>query len=331
MKRLLIVIVVLALGWSAYWFIGATRAKSEFASWFAARQAEGWLAETSDITVSGFPNRFDTTFSDIALADPDTGVAWTAPFFQLFTLSYRPNHLIAIWPHQQSIAFPDQSIVLNSDDMKASLVVAGKPSLPLERSNFSAEALALVSDAGWSLSAETLRLAMHKDPQDDARYRLALSATGFAPPAEIAARTETTLPRTLKTVEADLSAQFARPWDISALETARPQPTAIDLHKAQLTWGRLDLSAAGQVDIDASGYPQGEITLRATNWRDIIVLARQGEELPSTMIDAIEQGLEFLSAMAGNPKTLDIPLNFRNGMTRIGPVPLGRAPRLILR
>ncbi|WP_243613983.1 DUF2125 domain-containing protein [Shimia aestuarii] len=331
MKRLLIVIIVLTLGWSAYWFVGATRAKSGFEDWLAARQAEGWLAETSDIAVRGFPNRFDATFSDVALADPGTGVAWEAPFFQLFALSYRPNHLIAIWPHEQVLAFPDQRVTVKSEDMKASLIVAGAPSLPLERSNLAVDALALVSEAGWSLSAETLRLAMHKDPESEATYRMALSATGFAPPAEIAARSGAALPRTLKTVEADLSATFARPWDITALEDSRPQPTALDLHMAQLTWGRLDLHAAGQVDIDPSGYPQGEITLRATNWREIIALARQGEELPAALIDGIEQGLQLLSAMAGNPKTLDIPLNFRGGLTRIGPVPIGPAPRLILR
>ena len=35
--------------------------------------------------------------------------------------------------------------------------------------------------------------------------------------------------------------------------------------------------------------------------------------------------------MAGNPKTLDIPLNFKGGKVRLGPVPLGDAPRLRLR
>ena len=331
MKRLLIVILVLTFGWSAYWYIGATKAKSGFEGWFAARQGDGWLAETSDITVSGFPNRFDTTFSDVALADPGTGVAWEAPFFQLFALSYRPNHLIAIWPHEQTLAFPDQRVTVRSDDMKASLVLAGTEALPLERSNFAADILSLSSNAGWSLSADTLRLAMHKDPAQEARYRMALSATGFAPPAAISAGIDTNLPRTFKTVEADLSATFARPWDITALEDSRPQPTAIDLHKAQLTWGQLDLNAAGRVTIDASGYPQGEITLRATNWREIVALARNSGEIPETLLDAVEQGLDLLASMAGNPKTLDIPLNFRGGLTRIGPVPISAAPRIYLR
>jgi hypothetical protein len=331
MKRLLILILVLSLGWSAYWFLGATRAKSGFQDWFAARQAEGWLAETSQITVNGYPNRFDATFANVALADPETGIAWEAPFFQLFALSYRPNHLIAIWPEEQVLAFPDQRVIVRSDDMKASLVLTGAASLPLERTNFAADALAFASEAGWSLSADTLRLAMHKDPQGDAQYRLALSATGFAPPADIAARAQTSLPRTLKTVEADLTARFDRPWDISALEDMRPQPREIALHKAQLTWGQLDLHAAGRVEISASGYPDGEITLRATNWREIITLARQSGEIPETLLDGIEQGLELLATMAGNPKALDIPLNFRGGQTRIGPVPLGPAPRIILR
>ena len=68
MKRLLVVILVAAGLWAGYWWIGASGVKSGFAAWLDARRAEGWVADSAAITVQGFPNRFDTTFTDIRLA-----------------------------------------------------------------------------------------------------------------------------------------------------------------------------------------------------------------------------------------------------------------------
>ncbi|WP_164727028.1 DUF2125 domain-containing protein [Shimia sediminis] len=330
MKRLVIVVLIAALGWSAYWFIGATGVKTGFVAWFDQRQTEGWQAEASDVSVSGYPNRFDTTFTNIALADPDTGVAWTAPFFQLFALSYRPNHVIAIWPENQQLAFPDQKLSISSTDTKASLVLGAATSLPLERSNFATQDLTITSTADWQLSADSLQLALHR--QDDPNtYRFALTTTGFAPPVSYRLPSGQAMPRTLQTVEADIFAGFDRPFDRASLEDARPQPTWVEVKLAEIAWGDLRLQASGRVTVDNTGYPTGEITLRATNWRDIIEIARQSDQIGQGVLDAVEQGLELLSGLSGNPKTLDIPLNFKNGTTRLGPVAIAPAPRLTLR
>lgn len=331
MKRLLVVIVVAAIGWSGYWFIGSAGVKAGFSAWFSARQAEGWQADVSDISVVGYPNRFDTTFTDLALADPDTGVAWQAPFLQLFALSYKPNHVIAVWPNAQTFAFPDQTVQVTSDDMKASLVLGADTSLPLERANISIDALAVKSSADWQLESKTLRLALHKQPEQENTYRFAISAQGFTPPVAYDLPSGQSLPKALRAVEADLTAGFNTPWDRHALEDARPQLTWIDIKMAQIAWGNLELNAAGKVTVDSEGYPIGEITLRATNWREIIAVARTSDQVSSGILDAIEQGLELLSGISGNPKTLDIPLSFSRGKTRIGPVPIASAPRLILR
>lgn len=331
MKRLFIVILVAALGWSAYWFIGAAAAKSGLGTWFAARQSEGWQAEVSDISVRGFPNRFDTTFTQLALADPDTGVAWQAPFFQLFTLSYRPNHVIAVWPHEQTIAFPDQTVDVTSQDMKASLVLGADTSLPLERANLAIKAIDVQSSAKWRLAAKTLNLALHKQPERENTYRFALTATALAPPIAYNLPSEHALPETLKTVQGDLLAGFDAPWDRHALEDARPQPTWIEVKSVQIEWGELALEAAGKVAIDNAGYPTGNITIRATNWREILSVVRASGQVSASLLDAVEKGLELLAGLSGNPGTLDIPLGFGGGAIKIGPIPIAPAPRLIIR
>lgn len=331
MKRLLTVIVVAALGWSAYWFIGSTGVKTGFSAWFEQRRTEGWLAEFTDISVSGFPNRFDATLTDVALADPDTGVAWEAPFLQVFALSYKPNHVIAIWPNKQTLAYPDQRIGLSSKDMKASLVTGASASLPLERLNLAVEDLQMASDADWQLSAQSLNLALLNQPDKENTYRLAMKSVGLAPPVAFKLGGKPDLPNTLRTVEADVQVTFTAPLDRHVIETARPQPVWIDLSRVQIAWGDLELEAAGKVDVDAKGNPNGDITIRATNWREIVQLARASGQVSDGLLDGIEQGLELLAGLSGNPKTLDIPLSLGGGVVRIGPVPIVEAPRLILR
>ena len=80
--------------WGGYWFIGSAGFEKGLAAWFDERRSAGWVADYSDIKTRGFPNRFDTTISDLELADTRAGLAWSAPFFQIFTLSYRPNHIV---------------------------------------------------------------------------------------------------------------------------------------------------------------------------------------------------------------------------------------------
>ncbi|MEL6647716.1 MAG: DUF2125 domain-containing protein, partial [Pseudomonadota bacterium] len=77
--------------------------------------------------------------------------------------------------------------------------------------------------------------------------------------------------------------------------------------------------------------PEGEIVVKARNWRDILQMAVSSGTLNQSFADTLESGLSLISQMAGNPETLDIPLNFSGGRVRIGPVPLGPAPVLQLR
>ena len=128
-----------------------------------------------------------------------------------------------------------------------------------------------------------------------------------------------------------MTVAFDKPWDLSAIEDARPQPRRIELKLAEARWGRLELQAAGEVTVDAAGIPTGEITVKARNWRDILRLAVDSGALPQGFAGTLEDGLALVSQMAGNPKTLDIPLGLRDGRVLLGPVPLGPAPVLRLR
>lgn len=334
MRLLLGIILTAAALWSGYWYLGSAGVTTAFESWFKARRAEGWVAEYGDIATRGFPNRFDTTFTDISLADTGTGLAWEAPFFQILALSYKPNHVIAVWPDRQLVATPLEKYSISSEEMRASLVTGADISLPLDRATLTAESLA-VAPAGTDQPTRiaALTLAVERATASPSTYRLGFRADGLEPslPWRVRIDPAGSLPDRLDALSADLTVEFDKPWDRSAIEDARPQPVKIKVRLAEARWGRLELQTAGELEVDDNGTPTGELVIKARNWRDILDLAVASGSLPQGFAETLKDGLALISQMAGNPKTLDIPLNFRSGRVMLGPVPLGPAPVLKLR
>ncbi|PSL17690.1 DUF2125 domain-containing protein [Shimia abyssi] len=331
MKRLAFLIIFAAFVWSGFWAVGFWGLNVGLDAWFKQRRAEGWVAEFDERSILGYPSRFDITFENLSLADPDTSVAWEAPFFQILALSYRPNHVIAVWPNNQTLATPTEKLTLRTKDMRASLVLLSDTNLSLDRTNLSIQNLALNSTAGWQLTAQNLDLALHSVPDTAATYRVGLNTKELAPNVAFRMPADVNLPRTFSALNARLTAKFDRPLDRTTIEESRPQPTALDLELAEITWGELHLNAAGQVTLDKLGYPTGAITIRAVNWREILNIARASGQFSSDVLNTVESALDLISKLSGNSNELDLPLTFENNTTRLGPVPIAPAPRIRLR
>jgi len=332
MRTILAIILLLSFLWGGYWYVGANRLETELAGWFDARRTEGWQADYAKITTRGFPNRFDTTINGIALADPETGWAWTASFFQILSLSYNPGHVIAIWPHAHTLATPNQSITIASDDMRGSVVFSSVKNLELDRSQFVVTEPRLSSTGGWTLEATELRFATRTNEDYPFAHHIGLEAVNLDPGGWFDTLVSGyDLPQTLQEFRLDATASFSKPWDRSAIEVARPQPRHVDLTIARAAWGDLLIQAAGAVDIDSEGTPTGEMTLQVRNWRTMVDMLVTAEALPQELRSTVEGALEALAGLSGNPDYIDVTLSFRAGLMMVGLVPVGTAPKLVLR
>ena len=335
MRWLLTLALAAAVLWSAYWYVASTGVRSGFEAWLEDRRAEGWVAEATDVSVAGFPNRIDTGFTSLTLADPETGLAWEAPYFQILALSYRPNHVIAVWPSEQRLATPFDKYDVTSEDMRASLVLEPSTDLALSRLTFTARGLGIALQAtGERNTLSDLTLAAERVAADDApSYRLGLKGDGVAPSLPWRAKLDPggSLPDSLDALNADITVTFDAPWDRLAIERARPQPRRIKVRLAEARWGQLELQLAGELTVNAAGLPEGQLTVKARNWREILQLGVKAGALPEGLAASLEDGLGLLAQLAGNPKTLDVPLDFARGRVFLGPIPLGPAPVLRLR
>ena len=332
MKRLLFVIIAAAALYGGYWFVGSSGATAGFERWFEDRRAEGWLAEYESINTKGFPSRFDTTISGLSLADPDTGVAYSAPFLQFFALSYKPEHIIAVWPNDQLFSSPFGKAAITSKDMRASLIVKKSASLALEKANYVAENVVALIDDGSKYSASKALLAVERMAAAQNSYHFGFDAKDVTLPQPAGLRLEAgILPETLSYARSDVTATFTAPWDLSALQSARPQPTRIDVKLIEAKWGELELRLAGGFDVDSAGRANGQITIKAQNWKDILAISAATGAIPAQLVRPIEQGLSLLSGLSGNRNTLDLPLTLDRGQMKLGPIPLGPAPIFRLR
>ncbi|MBY6049855.1 DUF2125 domain-containing protein [Vannielia litorea] len=335
LRRMIVVVLVAALAWGGYWALGAWGLEKAVTLWLEDRRADGWQAEAERVVVRGFPNRFDLELDEVRLADPRTGWAWSAPFFQSLALSYKPYHVIAVWPDRQSLQTPYERLEIRSDRLRGSLMLT-PTSLALKRSSFELDGIELVSDAGWTSRLTKGRLATRTLPEDfpdPALHQISFSAEAWQVPSKLLAELNSAdlVPDTLDSVTADVTIRFSAPWDRRAIEQARPQPRHVEIKLAEAKWGRMELKLAGSFEVNEAGVPEGSVLVKATNWREILAVGIASGVVPADFETPITAALEIASQLAGSPKTLDIPLNFKNGQTRIGPAPISPAPVILLR
>jgi hypothetical protein len=333
MRTLTAVVIIAALAWGVYWYVGASAVENGLRNWIEQRRTEGWLAEYTTLNTRGFPHRFDTTITDLELADPRSAMAWSMPSLRVISLSYRPNHIIAIWPKEQIFASPWQKITMTSDDMRASLVFEPGTALTLQRSSFVLGNVSLSSSLGWTASLESGEFHTRQTVGVENAHDIYFEARNLRPSDGILAALDPAraLPDVFTSLKIDGTVAFDAPWDRTAIERRRPQPTALKLRLAQASWGALELKATGDLEVRADGTPEGQIMIKAVNWREMLQIGVSTGLVPENLSMGLERALEVLAGMSGSPKTLDAPLAFRNGRVFLGPIPLGPAPRLQLR
>lgn len=332
MRKLLGLLILAVALWSGWWVVAQQGIARGLEGWLSARADEGWQAE-AEVRTSGFPLSLNTRLTGLALADPDTGLAWEAPAFAFSAPAYAPTRVTAVWPEVQTIASPFERIEIRSETMRGFLGLAPGTNLALDDSDIILENIDLRSTAGWTARLASGGLVTRRLDEDPLAHDVSFSARGLAPAEPFLRVIDPTrlLPEEITELSLEARIAFDAPWDRRAIEERRPQVTALALEGAKARWGDMALEAAGSVTVDAAGTPEGRITIRATNWREMVAVARASGQLPDGVADTLERGLELLAGLSGSPRTIDAPLGFQNGYVSLGPIPLGRAPALIIR
>jgi hypothetical protein len=293
MRTLLGIVTVLALIWSAWWAVGRVAVGRAVEAGLAAAGAAGIEAGAEATRIAGYPNRFDVTFERPRLADPAAGLVWEGPFLQIFSLSYRPWHVILALPPEQTLTLPGAQVGLASERLQASLRLRPAADLPLDQAILAGEALRLALPGGAEVATGPARAALAADPSRAAGYRAGLTVEGIALPGPAGP-----LPARAERLHVDAGLTFDAPLDRHAGQT-RPRLVRVELREGTLAWGPLRLTARGTLAPDAAGRAEGRIELRVTGWREGLGAAAALGLLDPGLAPVLERMGEALAAAGG--------------------------------
>lgn len=326
MRRLIVIVLAFAVLYGGYWVVASQTVERTVRAEVARLEAAG-LADVGGVSLAGFPSRFDLTFDAPSVLDRSGLFGWRAPFVQLFALSYRPNHVIAVWPNEQEVLLGGLPLRVTSTDMRASARVGGTDAL-LERVVYVARDLTLAPPDRSGLAMAEARAATRRLDAAGLQHELGLALLEVVPDPALksAFDPEAALPDRLDWLRFDADLTFDRPLD-RHLATA-PRPTGAVLREVSLRWGGLSLDGRGEVALGAGGVLEGRIDLTARDWRHLVRFASLAGWVRPEIAPTFEAALEQIDLADGDPDALRVPLQWKNGRTSLGPIPLGPAPRL---
>lgn len=319
-KRIIIlgvVVVLVVLAWSGAWLFLAGQVRQQVEALALADGETAPQLTCGDLSVGGYPFRFDLDCTDAVLVAAD--VMAEMPELRASVMVYRPNHILA-WakgPLELSDAFTGQRSALEWTGMEASLRIED---WRVARFSLIADALTWTDRLFEHQIAKADHVEFHlldiPEAHDADRHLAALanyaSARGVEAPG-----------LGLTGGEAELEAEIsALPDDIRTLG-AEPLLPAWQRNGGVLTLTRLhatdataDLEATGHIALDEQGFPNGTIEITSSG-----VAERIGPLIE-------EPWRTLVLGVPGEDGRHKNQINLRGGTLSSGLVPIATVPSL---
>lgn len=329
MKRLTYIVVILALIYSGYWFVGARAVESGATDQLTQMSANGWDVGYESLETRGFPSRFDTTVKDFSVGSPDGAWRYAAPQVQALALSYDPTNIILAFPQVQTVKIADQTIEVLSERFRASVDFAANTSLALMSATAELDLIALQVTPETRVTADGLLAAIRQNTAFQYSYDTYFTLPNIALPREILAQIDPSgqLPHLIQDVTLDATVRLDRPLDRHTLTRWQSDPgklRGLDVRSLLVQWGDFTVSGDGSLTVDTTGLPEGKITLRLNDWQAILDTAIATGAVPAQFQFIAQSMGQTLSQGQTN---LDLPIIVQNGNLSVGQFPLGPAPR----
>lgn len=319
-KALTVLAVLATLAWGGYWFAGARaldRALTEILSTQTRFGMDGHQ-------ILGFPNRFDVTLDQPRLAFE--GGDWSADFVQVFALSYRLNHWLAVVSPEQRLRLAGESLSINATDLRLSVELEAGLDLPLDRVALVGEGLS-IRHADATHRLDRLRIASRRIAPEV--QELALVVEDLQPDPALMDRIDPLghLPRHLRVLRLDAEAQTDRPLDRHSLTGQPPGRVQLTLTGARLAWVDSDIALTGRLTPDARGLMSGAVELRIDGWPALLARARATGMLEPGQTGPLDALLSALPTDHGGD-SIEVPLSVVSGDVWLGPILLLTLPPL---
>jgi hypothetical protein len=353
----LILVLVLAAGWSGFWFYAAARAMTTLDAWRAREAQAGRSYACGQQAVGGFPFRFEVACDAprMELSSNNPPISAQASRVHIAGQVYDPTLLIAEIDGPVTIAITGQPPVHASWTL-AQMSLRGVPTAP--------QRLSLVlHDAAFEQRIGTAVAPLLRASRLELHARMASGTVNDRPVIEFAVTM-------VGATAPNLHPLMNEPLDLLAtavlrgLDNLRPLPLQARLRQLQAAGGRLEITqsrirqgeviavAAGALGLTPQGRPDGELRLTAAGLDRVLsklgidkIMPSQGAGRLEPAFGALDRlipglgraarnnaglGLAAGLALIGEPAELDgqkalaLPLRFVDGAVFLGPLQVGQ-------
>ncbi len=357
---LIVVLLALAGGWSAFWFYAAHQAEQRIADWRAREAKAGRVYTCGRQTLAGFPFRVEVDCAPAAVRFKSGGVPVTVETKRSIVVAqiYSPDLLIAEVTGPLTVAEAGKAPELVANWKEAYASVGGNPLAPQRVAIVLDNPTLARADGG---AQETLLKADHMEIHG----RIVGGSVWHKPVVELAlSMKQAALPVVHAAAAAPVDGEIVA--TLNGLDDFTPKPWperfreiqknggSIEITRSRLTQGQTLAVGAGTLSLTPDGYLQGKLTVTAAGLEHFLnaigagMTVQKSPEMDKVagFLDKLSPGLGDVArqqvgshlsfgvkAIEGNSKlegkpAVTLPLNFDRGAVSLGPIPLGQTPKL---
>jgi hypothetical protein len=358
-----IVVAVLAVAWSGFWYFSTRKAQDLIAGWLAREAKLGRTYDCGSQSTGGYPFRIEVRCNDAVAELRNLAPAmWVKTRNVLIAAQvYEPTLLISEFTGPLTVGEAGQSPSFTANWTLAQTSVRGLPGSP-ERISivFDNPAVERVSRAVASPVVTGKHVEFHvRLAEGDIRDRpvldIALSARGASAP-EVHPLLAQPLDADFDTTLRGLHDLAPKPWP-QRFRELQAAGGRIEIKQARVQQGETIAVAAGTLGLTESGRLDGELQVTVAGLNallpalgiDKIAPAMANNDKVNSALNALDRALPGLGALARDRaglglavgaaflgeqtqleghKAVRLPLRFNDGLVSLGPIPLGKTPPL---
>ena len=325
-------LLLIAGGYTGYWFITAGRIENGVAAWAHSQRADKIAVSWQKLRVSGFPVSFRVELKGVTVRDealtPSPEVRVSAVSGTARPWDFADWQLAAREGFNADIAASNEhaaaKLSVQTADGVVSIAQEGGWNLWLRTHNASLEAVSriLINSADGWVTAPPGPARQHGEPL----LTLAVSARQVTLPVGIQAFGDVI-------EELDLGATVRGAIPNGRLPVAlaawRDAGGTIELDNLRLRWGPIDATASGTMTLDQELQPIGAFSGGIEGYDQILTMLVQRGQLRAGDASLARIALNMLAKAGADGKPeIRTAFTIRNGQMFLGPARLGKAPRL---
>jgi hypothetical protein len=322
-------VVLMAIGWTGFWFFAAHRAEATVTTWIAQEAKAGRIHSCAKRTVGGYPFRIEMRCTDPRTeirAQGKQPIVLQAHSLLGVAQIYQPDLVIAEITGPMTITAGPQQPAWQADWKLAHASVRGLP--------FAFQRLSLVIDGAQlhgtgeaaNQSIQANRLAFH--------MRLSPGAVRTNAVFDMIAKASGLVANGIPHVSA-IPIDFDATGVLRSVDAVTPKPLLARLRDWQAAGGTLELTQArlsqgdaiaiakGSVGLTTDARPDGDFSIAMTGL-DHVLADLLGEKLGSQV--SLLTGLAMLGGgqRIDGKRAISMPLRFRDGTIFFGPLKVGQ-------